>query len=150
MNPSLQLDRVPVRQLLRTSLEFDTEEKPERLELGEDGPRWEGSIRLHGALYAVDGEVIVNAHLEANQAIPCSRCLDEIHKPDRKDLMLSLEIGNKTHLNLLPYFREELLMDQPLHVLCREDCKGLCARCGVNLNHQACVCEKKKNLSKDN
>ena len=27
-------------------------------------------------------------------------------------------------------------------LLCKEDCKGICCRCGKNLNHEACTCQK--------
>ena len=34
----------------------------------------------------------------------------------------------------------EVLMSWPLKVLCREDCKGICSRCGKNLNKGSCGC----------
>lgn len=36
--------------------------------------------------------------------------------------------------------RGELNLAIPYRVLCREDCKGLCPRCGANLNEGACGC----------
>ena len=44
---------------------------------------------------------------------------------------------------------DELVMDQmemefPLRFLCHEDCKGLCQRCGKNLNEGECDCQKKE------
>ncbi|MGD8727153.1 MAG: DUF177 domain-containing protein [Gemmatimonadales bacterium] len=37
--------------------------------------------------------------------------------------------------------REELLLAVPEYVLCREDCRGLCATCGKELNEGPCSCE---------
>ena len=34
----------------------------------------------------------------------------------------------------------EVLMSWPLKVLCKEDCKGICSRCGKNLNNGPCGC----------
>ena len=34
-----------------------------------------------------------------------------------------------------------VLMEAPFVVLCRDDCKGLCPRCGANLNEGPCGCE---------
>ena len=34
----------------------------------------------------------------------------------------------------------EVLMSWPLKVLCKEDCKGICSRCGKNLNEGPCGC----------
>lgn len=36
---------------------------------------------------------------------------------------------------------EILLLDFPTRVLCKEDCKGLCQKCGANLNEQTCSCK---------
>ena len=40
--------------------------------------------------------------------------------------------------------RQYLLLAVPLKVLCREECKGLCPRCGVNLNQGHCECTMEK------
>jgi len=37
--------------------------------------------------------------------------------------------------------REELLLAVPEFVLCREDCRGLCPKCGNELNEGPCACE---------
>jgi uncharacterized protein len=34
------------------------------------------------------------------------------------------------------------ILDMEIRFLCREDCKGLCARCGRNLNLGPCGCGK--------
>ena len=36
--------------------------------------------------------------------------------------------------------REEWLLAVPAFSLCREDCKGLCPRCGADLNERPCDC----------
>ncbi|NUL82249.1 MAG: DUF177 domain-containing protein [Armatimonadetes bacterium] len=36
--------------------------------------------------------------------------------------------------------RQYLLLQVPMHPLCKEDCKGLCHHCGANLNNEACKC----------
>ena len=43
-------------------------------------------------------------------------------------------------LDLRPAIREQWLLAQPRYVLCREDCKGLCPRCGTDLNDGPCDC----------
>jgi uncharacterized protein len=46
-----------------------------------------------------------------------------------------------TTVDLRPALREEWLLVVPGFVLCREDCKGLCPRCGADLNQGPCTCE---------
>ena len=36
--------------------------------------------------------------------------------------------------------REQVLLAVPLKAVCSESCKGLCPRCGKNLNLEACTC----------
>jgi len=36
--------------------------------------------------------------------------------------------------------REQLQLNVPMKLLCREDCAGLCATCGADLNQGACAC----------
>ena len=42
-----------------------------------------------------------------------------------------------------PILREQLLLALPMHVVCREECKGLCSVCGQDLNVKNCGCEQK-------
>ena len=46
-----------------------------------------------------------------------------------------------TTVDLRPALREQWLLAVPGFVLCREDCKGLCPKCGADLNLGACTCE---------
>jgi uncharacterized protein len=43
-------------------------------------------------------------------------------------------------LALEDVLREQVLLSLPVRSLCREDCKGLCPRCGQNLNSESCTC----------
>jgi uncharacterized protein len=44
------------------------------------------------------------------------------------------------HLELTPMLREQLILASPMHPLCSEECRGLCARCGKDLNEGPCRC----------
>lgn len=46
-----------------------------------------------------------------------------------------------TMVDLRPAVREQWLLAVPGFALCREDCKGLCPRCGADLNVGPCSCE---------
>ena len=88
--------------------------------------------------------------------IPCDRCLEEVktrisfefkRKLDMKltdeervnDLDESSYLtGYDLDVDRLVYL--EVLMSWPLKVLCKEDCKGICSRCGKNLNDGPCGC----------
>jgi uncharacterized protein len=44
-------------------------------------------------------------------------------------------------LDLTPMLREQIILAAPMQPLCKEDCAGLCPRCGQNLNDRRCTCE---------
>ncbi|MDR0478112.1 MAG: DUF177 domain-containing protein [Desulfobulbaceae bacterium] len=44
-------------------------------------------------------------------------------------------------LDLAEVFRERVLLALPEKVLCAEDCRGLCAGCGADLNQEPCRCQ---------
>ncbi|MDQ3685295.1 MAG: DUF177 domain-containing protein [Acidobacteriota bacterium] len=59
----------------------------------------------------------------------------ELNQPD---LDFSVYEGDTIAINDL--VREQILLALPSRLLCREDCKGLCPTCGVDLNKEACAC----------
>lgn len=44
------------------------------------------------------------------------------------------------HLDLAPMLREQVILVSPMHPLCSEQCLGLCAQCGKDLNEGPCHC----------
>lgn len=46
-------------------------------------------------------------------------------------------------IDLDPIVREQVLLALPVAVVCKDDCKGLCPRCGQDLNEAECGCERK-------
>ncbi|MDQ6718062.1 MAG: DUF177 domain-containing protein [Gemmatimonadota bacterium] len=55
---------------------------------------------------------------------------------------------NAHELDLRPAIRENWLLVAPAYAECRDDCKGLCAICGRNLNEGACSCVPTKTDSR--
>ena len=93
--------------------------------------------------------------------LPCSRCLEPFRLPiaasfdvrylpasaasgdverevDDEDLETSYYRNDEIDLNEL--LREQFYLALPMKPLCGEDCRGLCAQCGTNLNTDTCDC----------
>lgn len=112
-------------------------------------PLIEGNLRKKdGRVY---GEFIVKVSLKES----CSRCLtpmssdyvcevggylmpEEEETDDLDDDIILIEDFSFRLEHILDL---ALLEDLPAKVLCREDCRGLCASCGTNLNQTQCSCE---------
>jgi uncharacterized protein len=63
------------------------------------------------------------------------RKAEELH---RDDLGLSYYSGDE--IDLSPLIAEQVILALPTRPLCAEDCRGLCASCGANLNKESCSC----------
>ena len=59
--------------------------------------------------------------------------------PDPEDAAAFLDDGM---LDLDQMVLDEMYLEWPAKVLCREDCKGLCPVCGQNLNERDCGCDR--------
>jgi uncharacterized protein len=86
---------------------------------------------------AVTVDVTMNAPIEAC----CSRCLNDFEIYFKKNIELNYPVDNlEPFIDLDPDIREEIILDYPLKPLCKPDCKGLCPKCGKNLNEGGCSC----------
>jgi uncharacterized protein len=77
---------------------------------------------------------------------PCMRCLEqaeprfevearEVEQPGAADEELSSPyVNDDGELDLAAWARDALALTLPAQITCREDCAGLCAQCGANLN----------------
>ena len=80
---------------------------------------------------------LVTFHIDINKEIPLEETPDvDEEKLEAKDYMLGF------HLDLDRIIYDEVLVNWPMKVLCKEDCAGICKKCGKNLNHGTCDCEK--------
>ena len=57
----------------------------------------------------------------------------------KEDLEFSYYEGDCIHLD--DFIHEQIVLAQPMKHLCSENCKGLCPRCGANLNDGPCDCK---------
>lgn len=133
--------------------------------LSADDPVWEVGdpvpaepLHVKGRLSAAGpSRFYWHGAIEGVVSLSCSRCLvdttarvtDEAHlifaeagtegADDDPDIFLLDD--RSPDLDLRPAVREQWLLNVPGYALCREDCKGLCPKCGAELNLGPCACE---------
>lgn len=106
--------------------------------------------------------VLVQGNLLGEAHVACARCLapvpvdldvqvEEVFvptvdmatgrsiKPEEEDE--ALWIDEHHILDLSEVLRQDVMLELPPHVLCKEDCRGLCPECGTNLNEASCDCK---------
>lgn len=102
-------------------------------------------------------KVNMEAELSVTLLIPCDRCLEDVRQEINISTSKEINLGDTddtqrdvldemTYLEGMSFDAEkfaygEILMNLPMKILCSEDCKGICNRCGMNLNHGDCGCD---------
>jgi uncharacterized protein len=100
-----------------------------------------GMIEIKADISKITNTVIVDLVLSAPLTFICSRCLEGFTVSLKKDLQLHYVLDNTQHeINLDPDIRQDIILGYPINPLCRDDCKGLCCKCGKNLNEGTCNC----------
>ncbi len=125
------------------SLVFD-----EVIDLSETEPAFT-EVRVSGKLRNVVGVMTLRATVSGTYTGQCDRCLEDSVLPLKSDLktVITLESsedesvlveGGRIDLQQTAY--DALVLEIPIKILCREDCRGLCPSCGKNLNDGDCGC----------
>ncbi len=101
------------------------------------GIRYELFVQLFGT------ELLVRGTLAQDFDAVCCRCgcdFDFTTKVD--DFTFNLEVNEKTEFaDLTDELRQSIILSLPSYPICRQDCRGVCASCGKNLNEGPCTCE---------
>ena len=104
--------------------------------------------------------ITLNGALTACLAVQCDRCAEPFES--EKTVEVSCVVARTTEMSGAPdagdsggifvwdgdqielddVFIPAFILDLDMKTLCREDCAGLCQRCGKNLNHETCDCNK--------
>lgn len=80
-------------------------------------------------------------HFERDVRFPLEAILvTELADEDNEDEWTFLLEGNSADLDDI--ITTNFVLNMGSRLLCAEDCKGLCCRCGVNLNRGTCKCER--------
>jgi len=118
-------------------------------------------VQVSCQLRRLGDNVFLEGSVDTALELACCRCLEAallavdatfrytlVPYPDHQDS--EVELGSEDlefsyyvedSIDLEPLVLEQILLQIPMRVLCRENCRGLCPRCGANLNEEACRCQ---------
>jgi len=100
--------------------------------------RTDKGLLVRGALVTVVGAVCSRCLCDFNQELPVNFDEEFLLQREEGDFV----IDEYRQIGLSEVARQYTLLAEPMKPLCREDCAGLCPRCGRNLNVGACDCIK--------
>ncbi len=112
----------------------------------------------------VGAEVVVSGNILTTVGLECSRCLkdfrsefafpfeaifrpvEQLKQEEKHELKVEeLDMGfySKDELDLFDIIKEQVLLNLPMKPLCDDLCKGICLKCGADLNAGDCGCSEK-------
>ncbi|MBE6562969.1 MAG: DUF177 domain-containing protein [Ruminococcaceae bacterium] len=147
------------------SFEYDFEPKdtesdiilPEHIDLT-------SPVHVAGTITDKNNCMFLEADVTVKYHVLCDRCLDDMEEtvtfpfermisansakaaPTEDDEDLDILYVNESGVDIDGVLIEEISLELPFYHLCSEDCKGLCQKCGKNLNLGPCDCEDKKEI----
>jgi uncharacterized protein len=133
--------KIDVRQVPETGLMLSEEFSSKGLDLDTDLIKFLSPLKVKALVSKSYGALKVSITISSLISISCGRCLKEIKKDFERKIELNYAVDKSDSiLDLDEDIREEIILDYPIKPLCRVDCKGLCLKCGANLNEGGCNC----------
>jgi len=120
-------------------------------------------VTFKGMIRPVAGRYLLSGRLSTVIRLTCDRCLAHYTSDITQDVLVHFVV-RKTHeqllevieskdaddlddiiddrIDLVGVLREQIVLQIPMKALCSESCRGLCSRCGANLNEAECGCNR--------
>ena len=111
-------------------------------------------VKLRGEIKNTAGLVNIDAKISFNVEMCCDRCAKPVNRVFSVDMKHGLVSSlndeenddyiliENMKLDITELTLEDIYLALPAKFLCKEDCKGVCHRCGADLNDETCKCEK--------
>ena len=96
-----------------------------------------GPVALDGLILAVDDEAAFTGTAKGKWKFECTRCLKSIEQGWSAAIEVMVPIDGGP-MDLTDEVRQSIALAQPMKILCKPDCKGLCAICEANRNEVNC------------
>jgi uncharacterized protein len=144
-------------------LAFDFKIAPEEIDLQTEGVKVTGEADVRGELSKNAAKTDVSGAVKVPLEVDCTRCLTPVRTlldirfdvdfvgrdmvPEARETHLEstdldVDVVEGNELDLTHLAREQILLNLPETILCREDCKGICPKCGSDLNAGNCNCSE--------
>lgn len=134
---------IETSQVLQRSQHFVGEEPASVLELDQDEQvQPAGDVRYTLTAQRFTIELLVRGELAVEVQGRCSRCGERCTRTIRDSAFTRsypLSAANEL-IDLTQDIREAILLALPMNFMCSAACRGLCVRCGMNLNKAHCAC----------
>jgi len=121
-----------------------------------------GQLLITGNVTRKVDRLIFDLQLAAEARFDCTRCLEPFEREIKTDLHVEFNppfLGQvddgtnhtydptaKPYVDIFEDVRDAIVLAIPMKTLCKDDCKGICAGCGHDLNKEECTCPKNEEI----
>lgn len=117
-----------------------------------------GDVEVSGTYVMDKDNVYIDGELYYTLRFQCDRCLCPVEKTFNVRYTASFYLDGEEEIEgYYPYFNnvvditesvgQEIIFNIPTRILCKPDCKGICPKCGTNLNEKSCDCSQSEENS---
>ena len=134
--------KICVKEILKQGLNAERELDPSALGLETSQIHYPSGIKIKACLEKEKDIVYAKVFIKTKEKMTCSRCLEQFDSIFEKEEDFVYKTSNEHCIDLTDDIKDIIILEYPIRQLCKADCKGLCQRCGANLNQGACRCVK--------
>ncbi len=134
--------KILIKEIPRDGLNLTQDVEPVTIGLNADECPCVSPLHVKGHVQKAENTVLAHIEVKAQFLYTCSRCLEPFEKSSTKEFDFDYAVDKSiSSVDIGEDIRQEMIVDVPVKVLCREDCKGICIKCGANLNYESCRCQ---------
>lgn len=135
--------RIKVKDIHPEGIEISGHIPVETVGLAQDDPGYfTAPLDVQAKVSRVSDTVLAKTKVHGKYRSACARCLADVEQDWSGNFLFDFAVDKQTEaVELDEDIRQEVLLNLPPRVLCKEDCKGICPGCGADLNNETCKCK---------
>lgn len=134
--------KININEIPRDGLLLEETQTGEALDIERSDLEFNQPVEIKAEIKREFDTVYIHMEINSRMKFSCGRCLAAGFKNIAKKIDTTLAIDEENIIDLTQIAREEIILDYPSVLLCSKDCRGLCVKCGKNLNQGQCLCDQ--------
>lgn len=149
----MRVDTSDIAKINGASLEIEFFETLDDIETTDKAYIFDKPVSFKGTVVNVKGTIMLKGSLKAEYGTKCYRCLKAItgrmeipimerFAKNLKETDDEIYAYKGDEIDITRALTDNIILNLPMKQVCREDCKGLCVNCGLDLNKEQCDCKE--------
>ena len=141
--------KILIKNITERAMEYIDEVVCKSMDNNGDAIKFDNNIKFNGTLRKGEDFVEITGMVTANFTTSCHACGEEAKNAISFDIFETYRrepadgefplVGDEVDFDEMVL--ENIRLNLPVRILCKEDCKGVCLMCGNNLNKGTCDCK---------